>query len=53
MAVLIRRGRIDKLHSPEAAGALPDGGEPAPGLIRALDAADREAVLRAFLLRGH
>ena len=35
----------------QTAGALPDGGEPADGLLRALDAASRETLLRGFLAR--
>lgn len=33
------------------AATLPDGGEPAEGLLRILEAKDRDAVLRGFLLR--
>jgi glycine cleavage system H lipoate-binding protein len=35
----------------QTAGALPDGGEPADGLLRVLDAASREELLRGFLAR--
>jgi glycine cleavage system H lipoate-binding protein len=33
------------------AATLPDGGEPAAGLLRILEAKDRDAVLKGFLLR--
>ncbi len=36
----------------QTAGALPDGGEPADGLLRVLDAAGREVLLRGFLARA-
>lgn len=45
MAVLIRRGRIDKPHSPEAAGALPD----AAGLAQAGPAAAATGASGAVL----
>ena len=35
----------------QTAGALPDGGEPADGLLRELDAASREELIRGFLSR--
>jgi len=44
------RETLHGLHLRPAA-TLPDGGEPAEGLLRILDAKDRDAVLRGFLLR--
>jgi glycine cleavage system H lipoate-binding protein len=44
------RETLHGLHLRPAA-TLPDGGEPAAGLLRVLDARDRDAVLRGFLLR--
>lgn len=45
------RETLHGLHLRPAA-TLPDGGEPAEGLLRVLDAKDRDAVLRGFLLRN-
>jgi len=44
------RETLHGLHLRPAA-TLPDGGEPAEGLLRILEAKDRDVVLRGFLLR--